>query len=144
MQGNNGLLAKTVEKAYFSWFFSLHLIFKITRTATFAKRQFCSASFQVFERTVLELRFNLIRKHLIKNSHTLRSKNYSNAILLLFAQTMTSLKSIKLVPRVLSLASRKNPDCSWARGNQCVSINCAAGVAPPLNFVDWTMKYYLG
>ena len=143
MQGNNGLLAKTVEKAYFSWFFSLHLIFKITRTATFAKRQFCSASFQVFERTVLELRFNLIRKYLIKNSHTLRSKNYSNAILLLFAQTMTSLKSIKLVPRVLSLASRKNPDCSWARGNQCVSKNCAAGVAPPLNFVDWTMKYYL-
>ena len=144
MQGNNGLLAKTVEKAYFSWFFSLHLIFKITRTATFAKRQFCSASFQVFERTVLELRFNLIRKYLIKNSHTLRSKNYSNAILLLFVQTLTSLKSIKLLPRVLSLASRKNPGCSWARGNLCVSINCAAGVVPPLNFADWTMKYYLG
>ena len=144
MQGNNGLLAKTVEKAYFSWFFSLHLIFKITRTATFVKRQFCSASFQVFERTVLELRFNLIRKYLIKNSNTLRSKNYSNAILLLFVQTLTSLKSIKLLPSVLSLASRKNPGCSWARGNLWVSINCAAGVVPPLNFADWTMKYYLG
>ena len=27
---------------------------------------------------------------------------------------------------------------------KCVSISCAAGVGPPLNFVDWTMKYYLG
>ena len=26
----------------------------------------------------------------------------------------------------------------------CVSINCAVVVGPPLNFVDWTMKYYLG
>ena len=27
---------------------------------------------------------------------------------------------------------------------KCVLINCAAGVDPPLNFVHWTMKYYLG
>ena len=23
-------------------------------------------------------------------------------------------------------------------------MNCAAGVSPPLKFVDWTMEYYLG
>ena len=144
MQGNNGLLAKTVEKAYFFLIFQFTFNFQNHAYGDFCQTPILRASFQVFERTVLELRFNLIRKYLIKNSRTLRSKNYSNAILLLFVQTMTSLKSIKLVPRVLSLASRKNPDCSWARGNQCVSIICAAGVAPPLNFVDWTMKYYLG
>ena len=27
---------------------------------------------------------------------------------------------------------------------KCLSINCAAGIGPPLNFVDWMMKYYLG
>ena len=27
---------------------------------------------------------------------------------------------------------------------KCVLINCAAGVGSPLNFVHWTMKYYLG
>ena len=25
-----------------------------------------------------------------------------------------------------------------------MSINCSAGVSPPLNFVDCTMQYYLG
>ena len=25
-----------------------------------------------------------------------------------------------------------------------MSIYCAGGVSPPLNFVDWTMEYYLG
>ena len=27
---------------------------------------------------------------------------------------------------------------------ESVLINCAAGAGPSLNFVDWTMKYYLG
>ena len=27
---------------------------------------------------------------------------------------------------------------------KCVSINDTAGVGPPLNFVDWTMKNYFG
>ena len=25
-----------------------------------------------------------------------------------------------------------------------MSIKCAAGVGPQINFVDWTMKYHLG
>ena len=39
-----------------------------------------------------------------------------------------------LLYRVLSLTSRKNPGCGWSRGN--VSINCAAGIGLPVNFVD--------
>ena len=50
----------------------------------------------------------------------------------------------KLLARFLSLASRKNPGCDWWRGLKCVSIKCAAWVAPPLNFFHTTMKYYLG
>ena len=50
----------------------------------------------------------------------------------------------KLLARFLSLASRKNPDCDWWRGLKCVSIKCAAWVAPPLNFFHRTMKYYVG
>ena len=50
----------------------------------------------------------------------------------------------KLLARFLSLASRKNPGCDWWRGLKCVSIKCAAWVAPPLNFFHRTMKYYLG
>ena len=48
--------------------------------------------------------------------------------------------SPNLVPRVLSLSSRKNHGCDWSRGK-----HLSAGVGPPLNFEDWTMKYcYLG
>ena len=49
----------------------------------------------------------------------------------------------KLLARFLSLASRKNPGCHWWRGLKCVSIECAAWVAPPLNFFHRTTKYYL-
>ena len=45
--------------------------------------------------------------------------------------------SPNLVPRVLSLSSRKNHGCDWSRGK-----HLSAGVGPPLNFEDWKMKYY--
>ena len=90
-----------------------------------------------------------MRKNLIKNSRTLRSKKYSNANLLLFVQTMTSLTltsgsrassfpgfSLLLRERTLVVAGHVEISV--------LSINCAAGVALPLNFVDWTMKYYMG
>ena len=50
----------------------------------------------------------------------------------------------KLLARFLSLASRKNPVCDWWRGLKCVSIKCAAWVAPPLNFFHRTTKHCLG
>jgi len=95
MQGNNGLLAKTVEKAYFSWFSCLHLISKITRTANkfwpLPSANFAVRVFECLKEQYWQLHFNLIRKNSIKKSYKLRSKKYSNAILLLFVQTMTSL-----------------------------------------------------
>ena len=49
-----------------------------------------------------------------------------------------------LAPRVLS-RFEKEPWLQLVTW-KCVSVNCAAGVgsdASPLNFVDWTIKYYL-